>query len=482
MAKRQEDLVRRLKMFFDATVLFVSVLLAYSLRLYLHIHLERALSSADIAEYAVYYLEHYQLIFFLWIALWVLVLGLSGAYRSFRTYSFSRVFWIIVRSTFLFIIAFSGIVFLLKIKFVGRLFFALFIAIGFCLLIIEKRLLVFGSRYIRRKGYNLSRVLLVGTGPRAERFIAMLKDHSEWGFKVVGLIDAERSRVDEKFFGYKVVGVLDDIPQILSKKTVDEVIFVVPRTWLHDIQQSITDCETQGVRATVAADLFDVKIGRAQQTSLNGFPLLSFETTRGKEWQLFVKRIIDVVVSAVGLILCFPLFITTALLVKLTASGPVFFKQRRRGLYGRVFTMYKFRSMYVGAQRQREELAHLNEMDGPVFKIKNDPRITPLGRILRKTSIDELPQLFNVFMGRMSLVGPRPLPVGEVAKFKLWQRRRMSMRPELTCLWQISGRNKIGFSRWVELDLEYIDSWSLWLDVKILSKTVPVVLFGVGAR
>jgi lipopolysaccharide/colanic/teichoic acid biosynthesis glycosyltransferase len=176
-----------------------------------------------------------------------------------------------------------------------------------------------------------------------------------------------------------------------------------------------------------------------------------------------------------------PLFLLTAILIRATSKGPVFYIQKRMGLNGRKFVLYKFRSMYKGSHLKLSELSHKNEMKGPIFKIKNDPRITPIGRILRKFSIDELPQLFNVFAGQMSLVGPRPPLPSEVKKYELWQRRRLSMRPGLTCLWQISGRNRIGFDDWMKLDLEYIDNWSLWLDFKILCKTVPVVLFGVGA-
>jgi len=227
--------------------------------------------------------------------------------------------------------------------------------------------------------------------------------------------------------------------------------------------------------------LFDLRIARARQTDLNGFPLMSFETTFGQEWQLFIKRIIDLTVSFFSLILLSPVLLIVAFLIKLTSRGAIFFRQKRIGLNGRTFTLYKFRTMYSDAEDKIAELEHLNEMDGPVFKIKNDPRITPLGRVLRKFSIDEFPQLFNVFTGQMSLVGPRPPIPGEVGEYHHWQKRRLSMRPGLSCLWQVSGRNKVSFAKWMELDLQYIDEWSLWLDFTILMKTIPVVLFGVGA-
>jgi len=295
-------------------------------------------------------------------------------------------------------------------------------------------------------------------------------------------VDDEASKVGKEFFGVEVIGILADIPKILRAKVVDEVVFIVPRKWLERVQESIAICETLGVRTHVAADLFNLNVARAQMGNLENFPLLTFETTFGTEWQLVIKRTVDLLVSAVGLVICLLPFLLIAVLIKFTSAGPVFFRQERVGLNGRLFTLYKFRSMFKDAQEKLAEVKHLNEMDGPVFKIKDDPRIIPLGHFLRKTSIDELPQLFNVFMGQMSLVGPRPPILGEVEVYELWQRRRLSMRPGITCLWQVSGRNNIDFAGWMVLDLRYIDNWSLWLDFKILVKTIPVVLFGIGAE
>ena len=209
--------------------------------------------------------------------------------------------------------------------------------------------------------------------------------------------------------------------------------------------------------------------------------LISFETTVTDEFQLFIKRAFDVIVSSIGLIVLSPVLLLVAIVIKVTSPGPALFAQQRMGVNGRKFTLYKFRTMRKDAHERRAEVEKLNEMDGPVFKIKNDPRVTPVGRFLRKLSIDEFPQIFNVFIGHMSLVGPRPPLSDEVVQYEPWQRRRLSMRPGITCLWQVSGRNKVDFKQWMKLDLEYIDTWSLWLDFKILMKTVPVVLFGIGA-
>jgi lipopolysaccharide/colanic/teichoic acid biosynthesis glycosyltransferase len=208
---------------------------------------------------------------------------------------------------------------------------------------------------------------------------------------------------------------------------------------------------------------------------------VSFETRVANAWQLIAKRLFDIILSFVGIVLGAPIFLASALAIKMTSKGPAIFKQQRVGLNSRTFTLYKFRTMYSGADALRAEMESKNELDGPAFKIKNDPRVTPAGRIFRKFSIDELPQLFNVLAGHMSLIGPRALPTYEVEKIELWQRRRFSMRPGLTCLWQVQGRNKLDFSKWMKLDLEYLDNWSLWLDIKIMAKTIPMVIFGIGA-
>src|SRR5207302_1635142 len=233
----------------------------------------------------------------------------------------------------------------------------------------------------------------------------------------------------------------------------------------------------------VVLNFFPHSIARMELQEFDGLPLLSFSTTPTNEALIFMLRILDVLIAGVVLVIFWPLvMLPAAILIKLTSSGPVLFRQKRCGLNGRVFTMYKFRSMVDNAEQRRVELEGYNEMDGPVFKSSRDPRITTVGKIIRRRSIDELPQLFNVLQGHMSLVGPRPPLPQEVARYERWQRRRLSMKPGITCLWQISGRNKVSFEDWMKLDLTYIDNWSLLLDLKILLKTVPVVLLGRGAK
>jgi exopolysaccharide biosynthesis polyprenyl glycosylphosphotransferase len=243
-------------------------------------------------------------------------------------------------------------------------------------------------------------------------------------------------------------------------------------------------CEVEGVEAWLVADFFQTEVSQPTFDDFGGRPIMVFRSAPGTSWQSMFKSVVDFV-GAIVLLLVFALpMIIVALIIKATSKGPVMFRQQRAGLNGAPFTMFKFRTMVTNAEQLKQELAALNEMSGPVFKITRDPRVTPIGKWLRKTSVDEFPQLFNVLRGEMSLVGPRPLPVDEVKRFDdVAHRRRLSVKPGLTCLWQISGRSQISdFKEWVRLDLQYIDNWSLWLDFKILLRTIPVVLFGRGAK
>jgi len=241
--------------------------------------------------------------------------------------------------------------------------------------------------------------------------------------------------------------------------------------------------ETEGISIHLAVDYFQLTLSQGRQNELNGFPLITFETTPNKFLHLIFKRLSDIVISSLSLTVLSPFLLVISVLIKATSPGSVFFKQVRCGLNGRKFTMYKFRTMVNGAEARLEALLAKNQMQGPVFKMDHDPRVTRVGRLLRKMSLDELPQLFNVLKGDMSIVGPRPPIPKEVKSYEPWHRRRLSMRPGITCIWQVNGRNAItDFNRWTKLDLYYIDHWSLGLDLKIMLKTIPTVILGVGAK
>jgi exopolysaccharide biosynthesis polyprenyl glycosylphosphotransferase len=415
------------------------------------------------------------------VPIWLMLLSILGAYQDFRTRTFRKELIILLKSAALSVIVFSSIFFILQMKFTSRLFIGIVTVTTALNLIIEKRFFSYLLDRIHEHGFNQINLLIVGTGRRAQDFIKMVKAHSNWGLRIVGLIDDEHGMYGKEVEGHRVLGRLKDIPFILHRKVIDRVIFVVPRLWLNRLDDVILACEREGISTSISLDLYDLRIAKMRQTNFDGVPLLEFETFNAREWQLFLKRMMDILFSGIILLLASPIYLITALAIKITSKGPIFFSQVRCGVNGRKFTLYKFRSMIAGAEMKKKYVEKLNEMDGPVFKIKNDPRITRVGRIIRKFSIDELPQFINVLKGDMSIVGPRPpLPV-EVEMYQVWQRRRLSMKPGITCVWQVSGRNHINFDRWMEMDLEYLDSWSLWLDIKILFKTFFVVLTGYGA-
>jgi exopolysaccharide biosynthesis polyprenyl glycosylphosphotransferase len=262
---------------------------------------------------------------------------------------------------------------------------------------------------------------------------------------------------------------------------VDEVFITLPLKRFYTETEKIVElCEKVGVEVEIPLDFFPHRIAHETVTRFGDIQLLDFYTSPKMNWQLLVKRWTDILTSAILLTALFPIFVLVSILIKTTSRGPIHFKQQRIGYNGRLFTVLKFRTMVEDAQSYKKDLRNLNEMDGPVFKIKNDPRITKMGRILRKASIDELPQLINVLRGEMSLVGPRPPTPDEVIQYELTDRRRLSMKPGMTCIWQVSGRNNIPFKRWMDLDRQYIDNWSLRLDLRILVKTIPAVLKGSG--
>jgi exopolysaccharide biosynthesis polyprenyl glycosylphosphotransferase len=334
-------------------------------------------------------------------------------------------------------------------------------------------------RVARRFGRNYRNVVIVGTGPRAADVRRVIERHPEWGLRVVGYVDDQDVPIDPSIPSERVHKLVD-VPQLMREKVVDEVIIAAPRSLMPALEPAVAACADAGVPFTMLTDIFGDYLPPPRITSFDALAALSFAPVHHSRAKLAIKRGVDVTGSALGLLLAAPVLGAAALAIRISSPGPVLFQQTRCGLNGRPFQILKLRTMCMDAETRLAEVLHLNEMDGPVFKLREDPRVTVVGRVLRRFSLDELPQLWNVLRGDMSLVGPRPPTPTEVAQYETSVRRRLSMRPGLTCLWQVSGRNEIQFDEWVKLDLSYIDTWSLSNDVRILVRTVPAVLSGTG--
>ncbi len=361
------------------------------------------------------------------------------------------------------------------------IFFAVVTSFG----IVSRLLLRLVLLSARRSGYNYRFLLVVGANNRAFEVAERIEDKRELGYKIVGFV-AETDEILEEMNGrqndWRILGSLGNLRHILTEERVDEIMVCLPvDSRFSDITRIVQNARDLGIVVRLMPNFAD-------GTLLRNMYIEEFDdeyvVTLFREqmlMQLLVKRLIDASVSLAALIVLLPLMMIVAIIIKLTSPGPVFFSQYRVGMNQRQFRLYKFRSMVVDAEERKLELQHLNERDGPAFKIENDPRTTAIGRFIRKLSIDELPQLLNVLSGEMSLVGPRPPLPDEVKKYEWLFRKRLSVKPGITCIWQISGRNSVSFEDWMEMDHEYIENWSLLLDIKILLKTVPAVLFGRGA-
>ncbi len=355
-----------------------------------------------------------------------------------------------------------------------------------CSLIIATRVLV---RYlltgVRKRGRNVHHILVLGTNARAVEFGRKIEAMPERGYRLLGFVDDEWPGLqDFRETGFRLACTNVGIAEFVRKNVVDEIAIFLPLRSFYERAADVARLAKQyGILVRLDTDVFDLKFAHARTDATGGTSQIVSSGSVVDGWQLILKRGIDVVGSLALLIILAPLFAIVAALIKWTSpGGPVFFAQKRVGINKRQFLMFKFRTMVAEAESIQEKFAHLNEMTGPVFKIKNDPRITPLGHILRKLSIDELPQLFNVLAGDMSLVGPRAMSLRDYQLFSEdWQRRRFSVAPGITCLWQVLGRNTIPFEQWMILDMQYIDGWSLWLDIKILALTIPAVFRGLGA-
>lgn len=335
--------------------------------------------------------------------------------------------------------------------------------------------------YLRARGVGVKRVVIVGAGEVGRTVMRTIVARPDLGYRIVGFVDDNPEKGYTDIGRFKALGPLENLPVILDEERPDEVIITLPWMYHRKIIGIVRECAQHQVRARIVPDLFQMSLTQVNLEDLGGVPLISVRQASISKGALLVKRLMDVTVATLGLVLGAPLFLLIALAIRLDSPGPVLFRQTRVGLRRRPFGMYKFRSMHVGAEEQQDMLADLNEADGPIFKIRDDPRLTRVGRLLRRLSLDELPQLVNVLRGEMSLVGPRPPIPAEVEKYQEWHKKRLEAPPGMTGLWQVSGRSRLPFDEMVLLDIYYIENWSLWMDLKILLRTIPKVLLGEGA-
>lgn len=353
----------------------------------------------------------------------------------------------------------------------------IFGVINIAMLSVEKLILFQYIEYASNKAKNIKKVLVIGTGDVAKQFLNLIDKR----LKVIGLISKEEHNEEKEQFGYKIIGHFDGLAKTLHSNYIDELIITLSAKELGDIEEIISRCDKEGIPVRIVSPFFKNLISKSKAEVVYGIPNIIFLPVERNDLEVAIKRVIDIVVSFFGLLMLAPLFILIMILIKLDSPGPVFYKWKILGLNKKPLTSFKFRTMVVNADALKAQLMKNNEMSRTVFKMKNDPRITKIGRWFRKYSLDELPQLWSVLKGDLSLVGPRPPLQSEVELYEGWHRRKLSVKPGITCLWQISGRNEItDFDEWMRLDLQYIDEWSLWLDFKILFKTLFVIVRGTG--
>jgi len=463
MLARKQELNTQILQVMDALLLAFSMLVAYGLRLHSSI---TSLESKQVDPLPNYY----------WLIIVVtlfgpIVLEIQGFYQSPVNRTKWKTLEQIARAMFVLSIVVGACVVFLKLPLYNRTVPVFFVLITTFLLLVKEQIMVMYLRGRAARGEVREPILIAGVPEDIAALEATFTPEQHLLTEIVARIDIEKQPIS-------------DLIEAMHHHAVSRVIIAAGHSQLNRVEQAIGACEVEGVPAWLGANFFQTSIAKPSFDAFAGRPMLVFRSTPDVSWALLIKGTIDRLLALIVITILFLPMVFIALVIRVTSKGPAVFRQLRAGKHGKPFVMYKFRSMADDAEMRRAEMEPFNQMQGPVFKIDQDPRITPFGRWLRRTSMDELPQLFNVLFGDMSLVGPRPLPVYEVEKFEdMAQRRRLSVKPGMTCLWQISGRNQVvDFQEWVKLDLDYIDRWSLGLDFKILLRTIPAVLTGLGAK
>jgi len=457
----------------DALLINLSFFIAYWMRYDLQV--PKVVAPENWEPYSVF-----QPVVWVLTLLLLVVFVLGGVYQQRRGRSWLDEVYAVFSGTAI------GIVIMMAVTYVVRFYYSRFIflmvgAVIVVLLSLERWLLRVVRAQVRRRGHGIRRAVIVGAGKVGRSVMRSIVARPELGYRVVGFVDDNPEKGHTDIGRFKALGGLESLPRIVSQEDIDEVIVTLPWMYHRKILSIVRQCERHEVSARIVPDLFQLSLNQVDVGDLGGVPLLSLREPRVGGWLWWVKRALDFAAALIGLVMVAPLMSVVALAIKLDSPGPAIFSQMRIGKGGRPFTCYKFRTMHVGAEKEKQKLAALNEAQGALFKIRKDPRMTRVGRVLRRISLDELPQLYNILKGDMSLVGPRPQLPEEVNQYMEWHKKRLETWPGLTGLWQVSGRSNLTFDEMCLLDIYYIENWSPVLDTKILLRTLPKVILGDGA-
>ncbi len=458
----------------DVLLIVAALGIAYWLRY--DLQLFRSVDPANNVPFSVY-LPLVALLTVIWLA----ASRREGAYDVRRGRPLLDELYSVISATTLAIMLMVVLVFFYRRLFYSRIIFvyagiAIVVLVGIARIIRQVVL-----TRLRQAGQGVDRVVIIGAGEVGRTVIRNLIAQPELGYRVIGFLDDNPVKSTTDIGPIRALGPLDNLPEVIREHAIDQVIITLPWQYHRKTVRLVTDSEHAGVRARVVPDLFQLSLGGVDVEAINGIPLISIKQTTLTGLNLALKRIVDVLIAGAVLLLGSPVWLLLALAIKLDSRGPVLFQQERVGRHGHPFTVYKFRSMYVDAEQRLEELRAQNEASGPLFKVRDDPRRTRVGRLIRTTSLDEIPQFLNVLRGEMSIVGPRPGLPAEVAQYQEWHHKRLQVLPGITGMWQVSGRSNLTFDEMVMLDIYYAENWSLSLDLRIMLRTVPQILFGDGA-